>query len=160
MQYNVWETPQISCTCLTKLGNIYWLVPRWLCINPWFYRILNMEMYFCGTVIQSLTKLQRMQNRCLRTVLRKDRLYSTELLHSDAKVATWRKRALTSAIKLIFKYKFDANNMVDRDLNRWTITRSQEDPLFKIDFPRKSLTIYISFHSSYCHIVLFPGYID
>lgn len=47
----------------------------------------------------------------------KDRLHSTEILHRDGKLGTWRNQALTSAMRLMFKYQFDTDNMIDSRQN-------------------------------------------
>lgn len=45
-------------------------------------------------------------------------------------------RALTSAMRLMFKYKFIEENMVQRRVDDMAITRSQTGPIFVLDFPR------------------------
>lgn len=82
-----------------------------------------------------LVKIQRVQNRCLRTLLHKGRMYDINLLHRDARLATWKKRALTSAMKLMFKYKFDHNNLAEVRAETIAVTRSQAGPLFSLDMP-------------------------
>lgn len=83
----------------------------------------------------NLVKIQRVQNRCLKVLLKKERRYDTVLLHRDARLATWKKRALTSAMKLMFKYKFDINNLVDRVDVEASVTRSLAGPIFSLDHP-------------------------
>lgn len=48
-----------------------------------------------------LLKLQITQNKCSKPLLRRDRYYETELLHRNARLPTWRLRALTSAMRNI-----------------------------------------------------------
>lgn len=67
------------------------------------------NIFLLNCTESDIMKLQRTQNRCLKVLLRKDRYYSTDMLHRDARLATWRARALTAAMRLMYKYKFDSN---------------------------------------------------
>lgn len=44
-------------------------------------------------------------------------------------------RALTSAMKLMFKYKFDDSNLIGRRPETTAFTRSQAGPIFRLDMP-------------------------
>lgn len=83
-----------------------------------------------------LMKIQRTQNRCLKILMKRDSLYETELLHWDARLATWWLRALTSAMQLMFKYKFDCSLLAIRTDENVVSTRSQRGPVFHTVFPR------------------------
>lgn len=51
------------------------------------------------------TKLQRVQNRGLETVMKRDRLYCTKLLHKEAGLTAWEVRARLSGMRLMFRLK-------------------------------------------------------
>lgn len=57
------------------------------------------------------------------------------MLHRDARMATWKARALTAAMRLMYKYKYDSDLLVVRDDVNTIGTRSQRGPVFHIDFP-------------------------
>lgn len=79
-----------------------------------------------------LKKIQQVQNRNLKNILNKDRMYSTRLLHKDAKLASWEVRARLSAMRLMFKYKFDENNLEHISCN----TRIQTGPVLGMEQPQ------------------------
>lgn len=76
-------------------------------------------------------KLQRVQNKGLKLVYNKDRRFNTKLLHKEARLASWECRALAQACRLMFKYKYDKDNLMLGKPG----TRSQSGPLFHIDRP-------------------------
>lgn len=57
-----------------------------------------------------LDRIQKTQNKGLRIILRKDRTYNTSLLYKDARLASWKIRALAAAMKLMFKFKHSTND--------------------------------------------------
>lgn len=67
--------------------------------------------FLLGCTVVERTKIQRIQNKGLKIVFNRDRLYNTKLLHKDAKLASWEVRALTAACRLMFKYKFLPSNL-------------------------------------------------
>lgn len=88
-----------------------------------------------------LSRIQKMQNKSLRTLLRKDKRYSTVLLHRDARLASWRARALTAAMRLMFKFKeytvFTTSDMINQNEDK-ALTRSNLGYLFNIDHPNST----------------------
>lgn len=51
-------------------------------------------------------KIQRTQNRGLKSVLRRERRFDTRILHQEARLATWEVRARIAGSRLMFKYKW------------------------------------------------------
>lgn len=81
-------------------------------------------------------RMQRLQNRGLKSVLRKDRLYNTEQLHKDAGLAKWEVRARLASTRLMFKYKYWEGYLVSRDRDfTMAETRSYDGPMFVLDRP-------------------------
>lgn len=76
-------------------------------------------------------KLQRLQNRGLKIALNRDRLYGTEQLHEDARLAYWDKRTKAAICKLIFKYKYSEGYVMSG-----IETRLHDGPVFHIDTPK------------------------
>lgn len=64
----------------------------------------NCFLLGCSSVEK--TKIQRTQNKGLKIVFMRDRLYNTKQLHKDANLASWEARALTASCRLMFKYEF------------------------------------------------------
>lgn len=79
--------------------------------------------------------IQKTQNKCLRNILGKDRMYRTEQLHRDARLETWKVRALTAAMKLMFKYKFNTSNLREGVENEGRVTRALMGPIFRLEHP-------------------------
>lgn len=98
--------------------------------------------FLLGCTAAERTKLQRIQNKGLKIVFERARLYNTRLLHKEANLASWEVRALVAASRLMFKYKFLPSNI---ELNR-PGTGSQTGPIFKIDRPNaRSIIISLSY---------------
>lgn len=82
------------------------------------------------------TRMQRLQNRGLKRVLRKDRYYNTEQLHIDAKMAKWEVRARLASTRLMFKYKYWEGYLVNRNSDPSRMeTKSHDGPMFVLDRP-------------------------
>lgn len=96
-----------------------------------FGNIFLLNCFECDQI-----KLQKMQNKSLRLLLRKDKRYSTVLLHRDARLASWRARALTAAMRLMFKFKLSLE-VVAQDGSR-AMTRSSMGSQFNIEHPNSS----------------------
>lgn len=82
-----------------------------------------------------------MQNRALPILLRRDRRYNTNLLHKDARLASWKARALTASMRLMFKFKYYLyDNMDGSDDNNdvQVITTSNMDFIFNVDRPNST----------------------
>lgn len=85
-----------------------------------------------------IAKIQKTQNKCLRFILKKDRMYSSELVHRDARLETLKVRALTAAMKLMFKFKFNEDNLMEPINDERIATRSNRGPIFKLDYPNSN----------------------
>lgn len=86
-----------------------------------------------------LIRIQRLQNKALRLLLRKDRRYSTTLFHRDARLASWKARALTASMRFVFKFKLidNTNDKFDNSVDQIT-TRSNIGYKFNIEHPNSS----------------------
>lgn len=67
-------------------------------------------------------------------------MYSTSLLYCDARLASWKSRALTAAMKLMFKFKHFFNGYLDGidDNNERRTTRLTVGPIYNLDYPNSS----------------------
>lgn len=85
-------------------------------------------------------RIHKAQNKALRIILRKDRWYRTSLLYRDARLASWRCRALTAAMKLMFKFKdyFSASTDGTTEDPTYRSTRQSMGPIFCIDRPNST----------------------
>lgn len=81
-----------------------------------------------GTDQAGRIKLQRAKNRGLKIALNKNARYCTNLLHKDARLATWEVRARMALTKLMFKYKHQEEYIERNDAER--LTRLQSGPFF------------------------------
>lgn len=86
------------------------------------------------------TKVQRAQNKCLRLAYKKDRRFNVKALLTEARLATWERRALAQSCRLMFKYK-QCDNFIESGKPG---TRFQSGPIFRIDRPF-FLKIYLFF---------------
>lgn len=98
--------------------------------------------FLVGCKVSEKAKLQRLQNKGLKIALGKDRLYSTEQLHNDAKISYWEIRTKIDLCRLIRKYKY-SDDYISRRLD----TRLHDGPVFHIDAPKsewyKTTTSYV-----------------
>lgn len=85
-----------------------------------------------------IDKLQKTQNKGLRCILRRNRMYDSELLHRDARLETWKVRALTAAMKLMFKFKFSRDYVVESTGGDQINTRGNRGPIFKMEHPNSN----------------------
>lgn len=76
-------------------------------------------------------KLQRLQNKGLKIALSKDRLFSTDLLHTEARIAYWETKTKAALCRLIHKYKYAEEYVVQR-----LDTRLHDGPVFHVDKPK------------------------
>ena len=93
---------------------------------------------YCDVVYQSacsndLEKLQRLQNKCLKTCLGLHRLCETELVHSMSKCARLGPRREAHLCNFMFTRQSRINLMDNREIH----TRSRDAPLFNVEFPSK-----------------------
>lgn len=90
--------------------------------------------FLLGSNTASKIKLQRIQNRGLKIALKRERRYSTDILHKEARLATWEVRARMALTRLMFKYKHQ-DEYIECDIGRST-TRLQSGPFFKLATPK------------------------
>lgn len=95
---------------------------------------------FANTVLIGCTsklkkKAQRIQNKGLRFSLQKNRYYSTELIHKEAKMELWETRALLASNRLMFKYKQESSYLLDHNIN----TRQTDGTVYFNDRPNSSM---------------------
>lgn len=60
------------------------------------------------------------------------------MVHMDAQLETWKVRALTAAMKLMFKIKFNENNLVEPINGERVSTRSSRGPILRLDHPNSN----------------------
>lgn len=90
--------------------------------------------FLLGTDQAGRIKLQRAKNRGLKIALNKNARYCTNLLHKDARLATWEVRARMALTKLMFKYKHQEEYIERNDAER--LTRLQSGPFFRLALPK------------------------
>lgn len=84
-----------------------------------------------------IQKLQRTQNRGLRIALHRDRRCQISILHTNARLADWRTRAMIALNKLMFKFKNISDCVEDsRDRPR---TRLNEGVVIHLSKPRNNV---------------------
>lgn len=99
-----------------------------------YYDFGNVFMLNCNE--GELSRIQKAQNKALRIILRKDRMYRTSLLYRDARLARWKCSVLTAAMKLMFKFKHSLYGHLDgNDNNDRRTTRLTVGPIFNLDYP-------------------------
>ena len=81
---------------------------------------------------KDIDKLQRLQNRCLKLCMRKDRRFSTEEVHRLAKVPMLRDRREAHVLNFMYKRKSNVSLLNNREIR----TRAHDAPLFEVIVPR------------------------
>lgn len=79
-------------------------------------------------------RIQKVQNRGLKIALKKDRFYGAVLLHNEAGMQLWESRAFMALNRLMFKYKFNDEFLLDPAV----MTRQAAGTLYKLDKPNSS----------------------
>lgn len=90
------------------------------------------NIFLLSCTSAEITKIQCIQNKGLKVAFNRDRRYSTRLLHKEANLASWEVRSRISANRLMFKYKFNTENLEECRSG----TRLQSGPLFKVERPK------------------------
>lgn len=95
---------------------------------------------FCNALLLGCSekekkKIQKTQNRGLKVALKRDRLYSTTLLHQEAGMLSWEARAFMALNRLMFKYKYNGEFLQDKLVK---MTRQAAGTLYKVDKPNSS----------------------
>ena len=91
------------------------------------------DVIYATACANDLDKIQRLQNKCLKSCLNLHKLCNTDLVHSLAKCAPLPNRRETHICNFMFK-RLSKEHLVDeRDIQ----TRRHDAPLFKVDFPNK-----------------------
>ena len=82
--------------------------------------------------VSNLDKLQRLQNKCLRVCLGRDRRFSTEAVHKLASVPFLEVRRTAHTLNFMYKRQ-DRRELLNLIQIR---TRAHDAPLFKVKIPR------------------------
>lgn len=90
--------------------------------------------FLLGSDLTNRNKLQRAQNRVLKIALNRNSRYSTDILHKEARLASWEVRARMALTRLMFKYKHHDEYIVTNDSG--SLTRLQSGPLFRLVTPK------------------------
>lgn len=78
-------------------------------------------------------KLQILQNQGLKIAMNKERIYNTEQLHAEARIATWEKGTEAALCRLIYNYKYNEDYIISgRE------TRAHDRPVFQIDTQKQA----------------------
>ena len=127
---------------MTFLNNDVALLIYKLMILPYFD--------YCDAIYDTacagdLDKLQRLQNKCLKTCLNLHKLCNTDIVHSQAKCALLAARRKTHVCNLMYKRK-SREDLVD---DRFIGTRQHDTLTFKINFPHnETFKRSVKFHGA------------
>ena len=91
------------------------------------------DVIYQTTCMSDLDKLQRLQNKCLKTCLGLNRLHNTKEVHSMAKCAYLGPRRKGHVCNFMYKRQSKAELMDGRNIN----TRQHDAPLFRVTHPSK-----------------------
>ena len=83
--------------------------------------------------VTQLDKLQRLQNKCLKICMGRDRLFSTNRAHRETKVPFLKDRRSTHTLNFMYKRKSEKPQLLN---NREIRTRAHDAPLFRVKVPR------------------------
>ena len=103
------------------------------------YKMMILPYFdYCDVIYQTacmsdLDKLQRLQNKCLKTCLGLNRLHETKEVHSMAKCAYLGSRRKAHVHNFMYKRQSRARLMDVREIN----TRQHDAPLFLVNHPGK-----------------------
>ena len=84
-----------------------------------------------------LDKLQRLQNKCLKICMGRDRLFSTNRAHRETKVPFLKDRGSTHTLNFMYKRNSEKPQLLN---NREIRTRAHDAPLFRVKVPRSFQT--------------------
>ena len=105
----------------------------------------NGDVIFCNSNKKDLDKLQRLQNKCLRICMGKDRLFHTHGAHVQAKVPYLEDRRLAHVRNFMYKRKSNRELLNNREIR----TRAHDAPVFEVPIPRcESFKRSVCFHGS------------
>ena len=90
------------------------------------------DVIFDKAVNKDISKLQRLQNRCLKICMGKDRRFSSDEAHKIAKVPFLKDRRKAHVLNFMYKRKGDVSLLNNREIR----TRAHDAPLFKVSVPR------------------------
>ena len=91
------------------------------------------DVIYHGTCSNDLERLQRLQNKCLKTCLGLHQLCGTKLVHSRAKCPELKHRRLGHIQNFMFSRQFKEGLLDNKEIS----TRSHDAPLFEVEFPHK-----------------------
>ena len=92
------------------------------------------EVVFDGALNKDISKLQKVQDKCLKVRLGKDRRYSTDAIHKLANVSFLKDRR--EAHNVMLNFMFTRKSKVHLLNNREIRTRAHDAPLFETSIPR------------------------
>lgn len=96
-------------------------VSLWISLNIFKSMVLPYIEYgncfLAGSDLVSRNKL-RVQNKGLKIALNRNHRYSTNILHKEARLATWEVRAQIALTMLMFKYKYHEEFIVTDTMGR------------------------------------------
>ena len=91
------------------------------------------DIVYQGACVRELDKLQRLQNKCLKTCLNLHRLVDTDLVHSRAKCSQLTPRRETHLCTFRYGRQVKDHLMDQREIS----TRLHDANVFKVPFPNK-----------------------
>ena len=95
--------------------------------------------------LKDISKLQTLQNKCLRICTGRDRRFDTERAHKLAKVPFLKDRRAAHVCNFMFKRKSNKALLNNREIR----TRAHDAPLFNVPISRcESFKRIVSFHGS------------
>ena len=103
------------------------------------YKMMILPYFgYCDVIYQTtnaneLDKLQRIQNKCLKTCLQVHRLAGTEDIHRSTKCCLLAPRRNANLCNFMFLRRLKGHNIDDRAID----TRLHDAPLFRVDVPNK-----------------------
>ena len=113
------------------------------------------DVLFVNAKATDLDKLQRLQNRSLKVCLGRDRFFSTERAHREAKVPMLSDRRRAHTLNFMFKRKSARPDLLNR---REIRTRAHDAPLFNIVVPHcEAFKRCVGYHGATAWNNLNPG---
>ena len=90
------------------------------------------DVIFDKAIDRDTSKLQKLQNRCLKICMGKERRFSTEVIHKLAEVPFLKDRREAHVLNFMYTRKLNVKLLNNREIR----TRAHDAPLFNIKVPR------------------------
>ena len=90
------------------------------------------DVIFDKALNKDIDKLQKLQNKCLRLCLGKDRRHGTDMTHKLAKVPFLKDRRGAHVLNFMYTRKSNVSLLNNREIR----TRAHDAPLFEVTVPR------------------------